>query len=625
MIKGFNYYEPCSADLFVGREREITEFVNQLQGDKKSVFIHGRPGIGKTSLTLNLIERAKKEGFSVIEKQVPLIETEAFFDELGPEIKNIFKPKKPAKPAKPGAKKALGKNCPLIKRAYEVSADPNYLETFIKKFMNLVKAIGKELTKKFKKGIVIFVDKVERFIYLGYDFAFDLFNILSQKFQEETPKQPRLPIMFVLIGEERYAPKIKYTLKNFQEIGLPKLNSAQCTDLLIRREKIAGISLNDEVKNKIFENSQGIPQIIIYNANILIETGKDVKEYDMQAWKANEGVIKEGFGRELTGLSDNERKVLHAFAMEPANFSDIGMLIRATQIERDELLSTLEKLLQKGNVAKEGEIYYINMTSFWEFLRDSFGDIAIAAQAMTLINIAEFEAQKGRVIDENLFKEIENLRADSIAAGLVKPVESIARGYERIANSCLNYDYYAEAFRFYDISCDSFLKVNEIEKAASLYKEAAMNYKEKGKGDYSRNLLIKSVEIYEKLVEQEKVRELNIEIADNSGNKAKESLSQGDFPLARANFTRAERTYTKLGDDQKALDILQEAAKEFFDKNEYLYAWQFYSNLIKKYIEKNQVDKASSIYNEILEKFGEAEQNKFQEKLIDSFAVKFEK
>ncbi|NVM04441.1 MAG: hypothetical protein HWN67_19110 [Candidatus Helarchaeota archaeon] len=622
MVKGFNFYEPCSSDLFVGRERVIEEFTKLLQGDiKKSVFIHGRPGIGKTSLRKILIDIAKKEGFLVIDKPVPLIETEAFFDELGPEIKGIFKPKKPPKK---GAKKKLGKNCPLIKRSYEISANPKYLPEFKKKFMKFAGKMGKEIPKKYKKGIAVFIDNAERFIYQGYDFAFDLFNLFSKKFEEETPKQPRIPIMFALIGEERYAPKIKYSLNNFEEIGLPKLNSALSAQLLAKRQKVSGILLDDEVKNKIFENSQGIPQFIIYNANTLIEENEGQGELSVESWKNSEGVIKDGFARELSGLSDNERKILHAFAMEPANFSDLGMIERATQIGRDELISTLDKLSQKGYVANEGETYFINMTSFWEFLRDSFGDIAITAQARTLINIAAFDAENGRVIDENLFNELENLRADSISAGLIKPVESIARGYERIANSSLNYDYYAEAFKFYVLSSDSFLKVNEIEKAASLFKEAAMNYKEKDKGDYSRNLLIKAVEIYERLGETETINELNYEIAENSANKAKQSLNEGDFPLARANFTRAERTYSVLGEEQKAIDLLNEAANAFFEKNEYYYAWQFYSRLINIFLENDQTDEASSIYNDSLKKFQTAKQNKFQEKLTDTFAIKFE-
>ena len=79
--------------------------------------------------------------------------------------------------------------------------------------------MGKEIPKKYKKGIAVFIDDAERFIYQGYDFAFDLFNLFSKKFEEETPKQPRIPIMFILIGEERYAPKIKYSLNNFSELN----------------------------------------------------------------------------------------------------------------------------------------------------------------------------------------------------------------------------------------------------------------------------------------------------------------------------------------------------------------------------------------------------------------------
>ena len=132
----------------------------------------------------------------------------------------------------------------------------------------------------------------------------------------------------------------KFSLKNFEEIGMPKLNSVLSIKLLDKRQKIAGIILNEDVKDKIFENSQGIPQMIIYNASTLIEINKDLKEFTIETWKTNEEMVKDGFGRELIDLPDDERKILHAFAMEPANFSDIGMLMRSTQIEQ-EVLSVL--------------------------------------------------------------------------------------------------------------------------------------------------------------------------------------------------------------------------------------------------------------------------------------------
>ncbi|MHA1298154.1 MAG: AAA family ATPase [Candidatus Helarchaeota archaeon] len=621
MVSGFNYYEPCSPDLFVGREREIEEFTKILQADiKKSVLIHGRPGIGKTSLTNILTDVAKRQGFYVINKPVSLVWTEAYFDLLAVEIKSVLKGQRP----KPIVWKKIGKNCPLLKKSYQMSADPKYLENFIKKFWKFVGKLGKDIPKKGRKGLAIFIDNSERFIYQGYDFAFDLFNLFSEKFEEETPKQPRIPVSFILICEDRYAPKLRYTLKNFKEIGIPKLNSSESANLISKRQKSAGILFNEEVKDKIFENSGGIPQMVIYNANTLIEENKENREITTEEWKKTESIIKDGFGRELEGLSEAERKVLHAFAMEPANYSDVGMLMRAAQMEREELQSTLDKLSQKGLIGNEGDFYFIKMTAFWEHLRDSFGDIAITAQARTLIHIAEFEAKNQRVIDDNLFKEIETLREDSISAGLVKPVETIAMGYENIANASLSFDYYAEAIKFYLLSSDSFLKVNEIEKAAALLKEAAFFYKEKGKGDYSRNLLIKAVEIYEKIGATDVIKELNYEIAENSEKKAKSSLDEGDYPIARANITRAERTYTLLGEDQKAIDLLGEAADAFFEKGEYLYAWQFYSRLINIYLNRNQVDQASSIYNKSIENFEKINQNKFQEKLVDEFATKFE-
>jgi len=622
MKDALNYQVPCPENLFVGRERLIKNFEENLsKAVMKSLFIKGRPGIGKSSLLEKFASMARSKGFLIIKQKTPLVENEAFFDQLLPDIKNIFKPKKPVKP---GAKKKLGKNCPLIKKTYEIVDEEKYLIQFIKKFCNnKILNFRKDLTKKAKKGIVILVDNVERFIYLASEKAFDLFHDIVVKFEEtdEKKKLEPTPIIFVLFGEERYAPKIEYSLSNFEIMGIPKISYKESYDILASRESSAGISIDDDVKNKLIENSQGIPQNLLYNtAKIVEESG--LSTFDKAEWEKFESMIKDGFDNEFKGISENERKILQAFAMEPANFADVDMLMRATSIERENILNILNNLAQSGKVSNEGESYFITMSSFWEYLRDSLGDIAIAATCRAMIKIAENDAENGRIIDENLFHELELLRKDSISAGLVAPVELIARGYERIAHLSMNFDYPSEAYKYYLLSSESFSKVNELEKAAILLEEAGFAYKSKNLGDYSRDILLKSIEKYELIKDEEKIAELKTEVAENSLDKATKSIQEGAFPLARANFSRAEKFYEELGNDDKTLDILNKSATLFFDKGEHYYAWQTFSRIISFYLKKNDEGKAKDTLSEANSKFSGANLNKYIEKLADDFSNK---
>jgi len=272
MKDALNYQVPCPENLFVGRERLIKNFEENLSKDvMKSIFIKGRPGIGKSSLLEKFASIARSKGFVVLKKQTPLLENEAFFDFLLPELKDVFKP---PKAPKPGAKKNLGKNCPLVKKTYEIVDEEKYLIQFLKKFCNnKILNYRKDLVKKGKKGIVILVDNVERFIYLASEKAFDLFHEIVVKFEEtdEKKKLEPTPIIFVLFGEERYAPKIEYSLSNFEITGIPKITYREAYDLLSVRESQAGISIEDDVKNKLIENSQGIPQNLLYNTSKIVE------------------------------------------------------------------------------------------------------------------------------------------------------------------------------------------------------------------------------------------------------------------------------------------------------------------------------------------------------------------
>ena len=622
MKDALNYQVPCPENLFVGRERLIKNFEENLGKDvMKSMFIKGRPGIGKSSLLEKFASIARSKGFLIIKQQTPLMENEAFFDQLLPDIKDIFKPKKPPKP---GAKKKLGKNCPLIKKTYEIVDEEKYQIQFMKKFCNnKILNFRKDLTKKAKKGIVILVDNVERFIYLASEKAFDLFHDIVVKFEEtdEKKKLEPTPIIFVLFGEERYAPKIEYSLSNFEIMGIPKITYKESFDIISSRESSAGISIDDDVKNKIIENSQGIPQNLLYNTSKLAEAS-DSTSIDKPQWEKSEAMIKDGFDNEFKGIGENERKILQAFAMEPANFADVDMLMRATSIERENILNILNTLAQSGKVSNEGESYYITMSAFWEYLRDSLGDIAIAATCRAMIKIAENDAENGRIIDENLFNELEMLRKDSISAGLVAPVELIARGYERIADLSMNFDYPSESYKYYILSSESFSKVNELEKAAIILEEAGFAYKNKGLGDYSRDILLKSIEKYEIIKADEKIAELKTEVAENSLNKANKSVEEGAFPMARANYSRAAKFYEELGDDNKTLDILNKSASLFFEKGEHYYAWQTYSRIISFYLKKNDDAKAKEALANANSKFSGANLNKYLEKLDDDFANK---
>ncbi|MHA1786507.1 MAG: ATP-binding protein [Candidatus Helarchaeota archaeon] len=621
MNEAFNYQVPCSEDLFVGRDRLIKQFEENLSKDvMKSIFIKGRPGIGKSSLMKKMASIARSKGFLILNKQVPLQESEAFFDQLLPEIKDIFKPKKPVKPGK----KKLGKNCPLIKKTYEIIDEEKYMIQFLKKFCNnKILGFRKDLTKKAKKGIVIFVDNVERFIFLASEKAFDLFNEIVKKFEEtdEKKKIEPTPIIFVLFGEERYAPKIEYSLSDFELTGIPKISYKEAFELLSKRETKAAIQIEDQVKNKLIENSQGIPQLLLYNTSKLIEESGS-REIKKSQWEAFESIIKDGFNNEFKGISENERKILQAFAMEPANFADVDMLMRATSIERENILNILNSLAQSGRVSNEGENYFITMNAFWEYLRDSLGDIAIAATCRAMIKIAENDAINGRIIDENLFNELEMLRKDSIAAGLVSPIELIARGYERIASLSMNFNYSAEAYKYYLLASESYLKVNELEKAAIILEEAGYLYKNKGLGDYSRDILLKAIEKYELLQDTEKIKEIKTEVAENSLNKATKSIEEGAFPLARANFTRAQKFYSEIGEEGRSLEILDKAASLFFEKEEYYYAWQYFSRIINFHIEKNDESKAKDAFETANKKFSSANLSKFVNKLNDDFSKK---
>ncbi|HUX98875.1 MAG TPA: ATP-binding protein [Candidatus Deferrimicrobium sp.] len=625
MATPFDYISPSPSKLFVGRSREITNFKEQLQkviaGERteKGILIHGRPGIGKTSL-MNKLKEVAESSCYVISTEVPLVGSAYFFDDLKGAINEVTKDRKSQKPIKRGKS---GKNAPYIQRAHEIIDLNKYYLEFYKKFTKGLDGNQKNIAKKGKRGLVIFIDKIERFAYLDQMIAFDLLKGICENITTEIKGKPfNIPILFVISAWARYVPKIKYVLTNFKEIGVPTLGLAEARDLFTKHASAAGLSFSDEVSELIIESSLNIPQMILYNGKYISDNRKDAREITKDLWYNFEAGVKSGFTRELDQVDENERKILQAFSMEKENFADVLTLAQGTDMQINECEKIIQKLASKKIISKEGDYYYLTLNSFWEFLRNSLGDIAIGAQARGIIRVAAEDADNGRLFSDFLFEEMERLRNDAITAGLVAPIELIARGYERIFDSCFRYEYYSEAFKYILLAGQSYVKINEIEKSAYILERATNQFKEKQLGDYARDTLTQTIETYNLLGNQAKVQELKLDLVQLCQNKAEESLGKNSFPLARANFSRAERLLEEIGENQKLIEMIESAANTFMEKKEYFYAWQFFGKLSEIYLKTGDKSNASEVLKYAAENFTTIGQTKFADKLNEQLKKK---
>jgi len=623
-MKGpFDYISPCPSNLFVGREREISLFKKQMdrvmngEETSKGLIIHGRPGIGKTSLITKLKTVAGASCY-VVSKEVPLEGAQYFFDDLKADILDVIKRKLTGKPVKRGKD---GKNAPYLMRL--IPDKVKYLETFYKKFTKGLDKNQKNIVKAGKKGIVVFIDKIERFVNLDLMLAFELFKGILEKITTEIKGKPfNIPILFVLSAWERYYPRLKYILTNFEELGVPTLNMAEAKELLTRHSNQAGITFTDEVAELVIETSLNVPQMILYNAGYIHQASEGAREITKDIWFNIENTVKIGFDRELDAISDEERKVLQAFSMLKENFAEVVTVAQMTGMPIQECNQVMQGLFEKNILVKEGEYFSLTLNSFWEHLRNSLGDIAIGAQARGVIRVAENDAENGRLFSDYMAEEMERLRSDAITAGLVRPIELIARGYERIFDSTFKYEYYNEAFKYILLAGDSYVRINEVEKAAHILERAANLFKSKNMEDYTRDVLVKTIETYETLETTGKITQLKLDLAQLCKKKAEDSIQKNNFPLARANYSRAQRLLDELDENQLLLEMLETAANSFMERQEHFYAWQFYGKLSDIYLKMGNNSQAATILKTAAEKFNSAGLQKFADKLNEQLTKK---
>lgn len=607
--------DTCPPKFFVGRKREKEQFINILkkianQEDiSHGLILHGRAGIGKKSFLVQAEAIANSEGFEILRYDVPFTNSEGYFDYINNELQQIHKPKEKRKEIKKPGKKA-----PLLERPYEITDEEKYINQFLKKINKKLQKHVKNVNKKLdKKGIIIISNFFERFIILNNDTAFDVLKAIADEIRKDE-KNPNLPILFLISVWEKYYPKIRYTLDDFHEIGLPTLNNSEATELLEKREVAAGIKFSDLIKDNLMRHSGGIPLFLVYNASWLYENRGDARELAKEIWFKAEGGVKEGFGRELKDLNENKRKVLQAFAMENANFADVDTVARSIGATAEETKPILDEMVGEY-LSKEGEIYYITLNQFWNYLRINLGDIAVDAQARGLIKIAMNLAENGRLLEAFQFEELERLRSDALSAGLVSAVEHIANGYYDIALNYFRYEYFNEVFKFILLAGESLIDVNEKEKAANILETFANNFIEKSLLDYARDILIEAIEVNKILGENEKANQLMLKLGKLCEEKADKSLEDNSYPLARANFTQAQKYYEEANANEALIEILQKAANIFMSNGEHFYAWQFYMNLSNTYLNSGKNQEAKNVLDESIAKFEELGLKDFVDKL----------
>ena len=140
--------------------------------------------------------------------------------------------------------------------------------------------------------------------------------------------------------------------------------------------------------------------------------------------------------------------------------------------------------------------------------------------------------------------------------------------------------------------------------------------------DYARDVFVKTVETYSTLGRTDKVTELKLVLANLCKAKADESLEKNNFPLARANFSRAQRLLDEIDENQLLIEMLETAATTFMGKQEHFYAWQFYGKLSDTYLKIGNTSKAVDVLKDAAAKFAQIGKQKFADKLNEQLAKK---
>jgi predicted ATPase len=371
--------------ILVGREKELEQlklFLESVKtGSGKTVFISGEAGSGKTRLTKEFLEEAKKQGAAVLAgwclsgaavPYFPFVEAFTSFESEYEEEDNFFIQKLSMKT------KLIGPS------VVESSENKEVLNPQIWKDQAFVSITKELLHLSTKKPTILFIDD----IHWADSASLALLNYIARAANSE-----RLLVLATFRCEEIISngdgetPQLAEVLRLMGREGLLKeikLSTLNKCDVERIAESMLGGKLMGEFAERLTEESRGNPLFVVESLRMMSEQGNLSQENGQWSFTENKlsipDKVKDVILQRLSTLKPNQRRILNVASVIGEKFDPklVASALSETSIVVLEALHNVSKstllVFVEGNFYrfKHGKIQEMLYTELSSLLRQEY-------------------------------------------------------------------------------------------------------------------------------------------------------------------------------------------------------------------------------------------------------------
>jgi len=548
--KRISCIEPADRELFTGRTSEVKGFQDFVSGVKagseenRILVVTGIPGIGKSSLMKRFIQIAETEGLEVLVRNVSASEARMFFDSVKKTLDSY---------APEARKKFIGE------KKY-VPAPPLSKEMGSEKFKQFLNQFFEDMDKvqqKLSKILIFFCDNFERFAWLGYEAAYDLFRKIAARLGEMG-----FSVFFILCVDKKFLDLLVGDKPELFHIVDLDVFPVQDIRLLIQKfQSATGLRIDDTLKEELAKASGGIPfKLALFICGLLRETHMGEVQPSVEI-----------FRRVDSKIQDNALNALTDLTMEKETLVDKIVSQRFNMIPLEEIGSeagkssggALNALIEEGIVEIDGSSAWLKSDAVYEMLRLLINVDQVYGRARALLKvIGRVIEVKGR-LDPIYFEWLEDSANMLISQDKPALAVDIATNAEVYANAALEKRLCNESFQLFRLTASIYERTGDSERAGTILERAAKFFETENKSFYSRFLLSRASNLFDASKVEWKARSISRSAALIYEETGDDYDKRGFKMLARVFYRKAFEHYLRAGDKDRIEKLYEKAVDAF--------------------------------------------------------------
>ncbi|WXG39511.1 MAG: hypothetical protein WED07_01530 [Candidatus Freyarchaeum deiterrae] len=551
MEKRISCIEPADKELFTGRPSEVKEFQDFISGvkagseDKRIWVITGIPGIGKSSLMKRFIQITETEGLEVLVRNISASEARMFFD---------------------GVKKTLDSYAPEARKKFMgekkyVPAPPLSKEMGSQEFEQFFNQFFEDMDKvqqKLSKILVFFCDNFERFGWLGYEAAYDLFRRIAARLGEMG-----FSVFFILSVDKKFLDLLVDDKAELFRVVDLDVFPVQDVRLLIQKfQNATGMRIDDALKEELAKASGGIPfKLALFICGLLKETRMGEVQPSVEIFRRVDSKIQDNALNALTDLTVEKETLVDKIVSQRFNLIPLEEL--GSEAGGKSSGNALNALIEEGIIEVDSSSAWLKSDAFYEMLRLLINVDQVYGRARAVLKVI------GRVIevknrpDPIYFEWLRDSANMLISQDKPALAVEIATNAEVYANSALENKLYYESMQLFRLTANIYERTGDSERAGTILERAAKLFETEDKSFYSRSLLSRASDLFDASKVEWKARSISRSAAliyEETGDSYDE---RGFKMLARVFYRKAFEHYLRAGDKERIESLYEKAMNAF--------------------------------------------------------------